>query len=75
MAGAHQRGPTGLEPRIPCCGGLCTSEGHTDRRGHQRGANLKTELETVYSQQQLAKSVRSMGRAISRDYEGKTVDV
>jgi hypoxanthine phosphoribosyltransferase len=36
---------------------------------------LKTELETVYSQQQLAKSVRSMGRAISRDYEGKTVDV
>jgi hypoxanthine phosphoribosyltransferase len=36
---------------------------------------LKTELEPVYSPQQLAKCVRTLGHAISRDYEGRTVDV
>ncbi len=36
---------------------------------------MKAELETVYSRQQLAKCVQSMGRAISRDYDGRTVDV
>jgi hypoxanthine phosphoribosyltransferase len=36
---------------------------------------VKTELETVYSPEQLAKCVRTLGRAISRDYEGRTVDV
>jgi len=36
---------------------------------------VKTDLETVYSREKLAKCVRSMGRTISRDYEGRTVDV
>jgi len=36
---------------------------------------LTTELEPVYSSQQLAKCVRTLGLAISRDYEGRTVDV
>jgi hypoxanthine phosphoribosyltransferase len=36
---------------------------------------VKTELEPVYSPKQLAKRVSSLGRAISRDYEGRTVDI
>lgn len=36
---------------------------------------MKADLETVYSPQQLASCVRSLGRAISDDYEGRTVDV
>jgi hypoxanthine phosphoribosyltransferase len=36
---------------------------------------VKADLETVYSPQELAKCVRTLGRAISRDYEGRTVDV
>ncbi len=36
---------------------------------------MTTELEPVYSSQQLAKCVRTLGLAISRDYEGRTVDV
>jgi hypoxanthine phosphoribosyltransferase len=36
---------------------------------------VKAELERVYSPQQLEKRVNSLGRAISRDYEGRTVDV
>ena len=36
---------------------------------------MTTELEPVYSSQQLAKCVRRLGLAISRDYEGRTVDV
>lgn len=36
---------------------------------------MKAELEPLYSPQQLAKCVRALGRAISRDYEGRTVDV
>jgi len=36
---------------------------------------VTTELEPVYSSQQLAKCVRTLGLAISRDYEGRTVDV
>jgi hypoxanthine phosphoribosyltransferase len=35
---------------------------------------LKAELEAVYSPQQIAKCVQTLGRAISRDYEGRTVD-
>lgn len=36
---------------------------------------MKSGLPRAYSSQQLAKRVRSMGGAISRDYKGRTVDV
>jgi hypoxanthine phosphoribosyltransferase len=36
---------------------------------------VKPGLSRVYSSQQLAKRVNSMGGAISRDYKGRTVDV
>ena len=36
---------------------------------------MKPSLKRVYSPQQLARRVASLGRAISRDYEGRTVDV
>jgi hypoxanthine phosphoribosyltransferase len=36
---------------------------------------LKPSLSRLYSSQQLARRVGAMGRAISRDYKGRTVDV
>jgi hypoxanthine phosphoribosyltransferase len=36
---------------------------------------LKAALERVYSAQQLATRVASLGKTISRDYDGRTVDV
>src|SRR5579871_6149846 len=75
LARSHQRRFAGLEPRVSRSGGVCTAKGNSGRSCDHRGGDLKAELETVYSREQLAKCVRSMGRAISRDYEGRTVDV
>jgi hypoxanthine phosphoribosyltransferase len=55
--------------------GIFTGGKYPNRGADHRGGDVKSGLPRVYSSQQLARRVRSMGSAISRDYKGRTVDV
>src|SRR5260370_10476773 len=84
LAGADERWSSGVGPRLSGRGGICGERedagGHPDHRGSyfvsgRKAARQGAKRQGTFSAARIAARVAELGRAITRAYQGRRVDV